>query len=422
MMGWNGDIRVIQRAAGALALAVFLTAAPALRAESARLSVLMLGDDGHHRPAVLAKFITPILAKDGIDITYTEDVEALTPERLAKCDALLIYRDHGDLPPKPEAALLDFVEQGKGLFALHCASNCFRNSDRYTALVGGRFLKHGTGVFRAKIIDAQHPAMRGLSSFESWDETYIHDQLAADIRVLMVREEQGGYEPYTWVRKQGKGRVFYTALGHDERTWKVEGFQKLLEQGLRWSAGKIEENKDLKPFEYVDAHIPFYVPEAKWGTQADEPSRKMQLPLEPAESMKHMHLPEGFEVQLFASEPDIYRPISMAWDARGRLWIAETVDYPNNMQPPGKGHDRIVILEDTKGTGKADKFTVFADHLSIPTSLTFSHGGVIVTQAPDLLFLKDTKGDDKADVRQTLFSGWGTPRHARRAEQLALRL
>ena len=90
MMGWNGDIRVIQRAAGVLALAAFLMATPALRAEPARLSVLMLGDDGHHRPADLAKLITPILAKDGIDITYTQDVEALTPERLAKCDALLI--------------------------------------------------------------------------------------------------------------------------------------------------------------------------------------------------------------------------------------------------------------------------------------------------------------------------------------------
>jgi uncharacterized protein len=406
-MACNGSGRAMRRVAGVLTLAGLLMAAPSLRAEPARLSVLMLGDDGHHRPAVLAKFITPILAKDGIDITYTEDVEALTPERLAKCDALLIYRDHGDLPPKPEAALLDFVEQGKGLFALHCASNCFRNSERYTALVGGRFLKHNTGVFRARIIDAQHPAMHGLSSFESWDETYIHDQLASDIRVLMVREEQGGYEPYTWVRNQGKGRVFYTALGHDERTWKVEGFQKLLEQGLRWSAGKIDENKDLKPFEYVEANIPFYTPGQKWGTMG-EPIRQMQKPLEPEESMKHMHLPEGFEVQLFASEPDIYKPIAMAWDARGRLWIAETVDYPNNLQSPGKGHDRIVILEDTKGTGKADKFTVFAENLSIPTSLTFARGGVIVTQAPDTLFLKDTDGDDKADVRQTLFSGWGT--------------
>ena len=187
----------------------------------------------------------------------------------------------------------------------------------------------------------------------------------------------------------------------------MEGFQKLLENGLRRCARKIEENKGVKPFEYVEADVPFYAPNRRGGGTG-EPIHQMQKPLAPEESMKHMHLPEGFEVQLFASEPDIYKPICMAWDARGRLWIAETLDYPNKRQPAGKGHDRIVILEDTKGTGKADKFTVFADHLSIPTSMTFSHGGVIVTQAPDTLFLKDTDGDDKADVRQTLFSGWGT--------------
>ena len=393
--------------AAAVLAAALAAARPAL-GEQPKLSVLMLGDDGHHRPADLAKMISPVLATDGVAVDYTEDVDAaLTPERLAKYDALLIFRDHGDLPPKAETALLDFVEGGKGLFALHCASNCFRNSDKYTALVGGRFLRHNTGVFRAKIIDAQHPAMRGLSNFESWDETYVHDELGPDIRVLMVREEQGGYEPYTWVRNQGKGRVFYTALGHDEHTWKVEGFQKLLEQGLRWCAGKTPDDKDVKPFEYVDANVPFYPPGEKWGTISDTPTRKMQLPLDPEQSMKHMHLPEGFEVQLFASDPDIYRPICMAWDARGRLWIAETLDYPNDKQPPGKGHDRIVILEDTKGTGKADKFTVFAEGLSIPTSMAFARGGVIVTQAPETLFLKDSTGVDKSDVRQTLFRGWG---------------
>ena len=407
----------------AAVLAALLAAVPAVGDEPAKLSVLMLGDDGHHRPADLAKLITPILAKDGIDVRYTEDVDAaLTPESLAKCDVLLIFRDHGDLPPKAETALMDFVEGGKGLFALDCASNCFRNSDKYTALVGGRFLRHDTGTFRAKIIDAQHPAMRGLSSFESWDETYVHDQFAPDIRVLMVREEQGGYEPYTWVRNQGNGRVFYTALGHDEHTWKNAGFQKLLEQGLRWAAGKIPEDKDVKPFEYVEANVPFYPPGEKWGTTSDQATRKMQLPLDPEQSMKHMHLPEGFEVQLFASDPDIYRPICMAWDARGRLWIAETVDYPNDKQPPGKGHDRIVILEDTKGTGKADKFTVFAEGLSIPTSMTFARGGVIVTQAPETLFLKDTDGDDKADVARDAVQRLGRTRHPRRAEQPALRL
>jgi putative membrane-bound dehydrogenase-like protein len=385
-----------------------LAGSPLPGAEPAKLSVLLLGDEGHHRPAEMAKVLTPALARVGIQIEFTRDVEALTPARLARYDAVAIYRDSGDLPPKQEAALLEFIEGGKGLVAIHCASHCFRNSDKYTALVGGRFLRHGTGVFRARIIDAQHPAMQGVKSFETWDETYVHNQLAEDIRVLMVREEQGGYEPYTWVRQQGKGRVFYTALGHDERTWKQEGFHKLLERGIRWAAGQTAgPRKDVKPLEYVAAKVPYYVPGKAWGTTG-EPVSQMQKPLPPAESMKHMHLPEGFEVQLYAAEPDIAKPIAMAWDARGRLWIAETEDYPNDMQPPGKGHDRIKICEDTKGDGRADKFTVFADKLSIPTGLAFANGGLIIVQAPDTLFLKSTRGDDKADVRQVLFRGWGT--------------
>src|SRR5690606_6409250 len=138
------------------------------------------------------------------------------------------------------------------------------------------------------------------------------------------------------------------------------------------------------------------------------PPPKYQEPLSPEESMKHIQVPPGFELQLFASEPDIVKPIAMAWDERGRLWIAETVDYPNNITPGQPGNDRITILEDTVGDGRADKFTVFADSLNIPTSLIFANGGVIVTQAPDILFLKDTDGDDRADVREVLVSGFGT--------------
>jgi putative membrane-bound dehydrogenase-like protein len=393
-------------AAGLLAPAPLRGAKPKAK-PPARLTVLLLGDQGHHRPAELAKVLKPVLAKAGIDITYTADVNDLTRQKLARYDALAIFRDSGRLPLRAEAALLDFVEGGKGLVAIHCASHCFRNSSKYTALVGGRFWKHRTGTFRARIIDAQHPAMHGVKSFASWDETYVHNELARDIRVLMVREDEGGYEPYTWVRRQGKGRVFYTALGHDERTWKQPGFHRLLAQGIRWAAGKVPPRKDLKPFKYVKAKVPHYLPGRAWGTQG-KPIDRMQLPLSPKESMKHMHLPEGFEIKLYAAEPDIARPIAMTWDERGRLWIAETVDYPNNMQQRGKGHDRIKICEDTKGTGRADKFTVFADKLSIPTSLVFAGGGLIVSQAPDTLFLKSTRGDDRADVRKVLFSGWGT--------------
>ena len=137
--------------------------------------------------------------------------------------------------------------------------------------------------------------------------------------------------------------------------------------------------------------------------------------------MKHLALPDGLRGQAVRRRAGDRQADLMTWDHRGRLWIAETVDYPNEMQPTGQGRDRITICEDTDGDGKADKFTVFADKLSIPTSLCFANGGVIVAQAPDMLFLKDTDGDDKADVRKVLFTGWGTQRHPRRAEQPALR-
>ena len=87
--------------------------------------------------------------------------------------------------------------------------------------------------------------------------------------------------------------------------------------------------------------------------------------------------------------------------------MIEAVDYPNDVRNGEPGDDRIKIVEDTNGDGKADKFTVFADHLNLPTSLTFANGGVIVAAAPNMLFLKDTDGDGKADVRQVLSTGWG---------------
>jgi putative membrane-bound dehydrogenase-like protein len=112
-------------------------------------------------------------------------------------------------------------------------------------------------------------------------------------------------------------------------------------------------------------------------------------------------------MELFAAEPDIAKPIFMAWDERGRLWVSETRDYPHGVVSGGMGNDSIKICEDTDGDGKADKFTVFADKLNLPTSFVFARGGVIVSQPPRFLFLKDTDGDDKADVREELLTGWG---------------
>ena len=129
--------------------------------------------------------------------------------------------------------------------------------------------------------------------------------------------------------------------------------------------------------------------------------------LSPAEAQKKFVVPEGFEVRLFAAEPDVINPVAMTWDERGRLWVLELYEYPVGAPVGSKPRDRIKILEDTDNDGRADKITVFADGLNLATGILLGNGGVYVGQAPDLLFLQDTNHDDKADTRQVLLSGFG---------------
>jgi putative membrane-bound dehydrogenase-like protein len=391
--------------------------APAAEAPSKPITVLFLGDQGHHRPADRAPQIIPVMATRGIEITYTEAMSDLNPTTLAKYDVLMIYSNETKIEPDQEKALLDYVENGGGFAPIHCASYCFLNSPKYIALVGAQFQRHGTGEFETRVVDAADPIMKGLEPFRTWDETYVHTKHNDKNRhVLQVRDEKGTDEPWTWTRIEGKGRVFYTAYGHDQRTWGQPGFHDLLERGLRWASAKgdvfdshprVAAGLKPLPSEPAPFEIPQYVQGRSWGMMGD-PIKTMQLPIPASESIKHLAIPKGLEARLFVAEPEIAKPIAIAWDHKGRLWVAETVDYPNNLQKRGEGHDQIKICEDTDGDGKADKFIVFADKLSIPTSMTFAGGGLIVHQAPDTLLLQDTDGDDKADVRKTLFTGWGT--------------
>lgn len=134
-----------------------------------------------------------------------------------------------------------------------------------------------------------------------------------------------------------------------------------------------------------------------------------QAPLSPQDSMRYTQVPADFDLQLFASEPDIVKPIWMAWDERGRAWVIEARDYPHGLVDEGeRGKADLKICEDTDGDGRADKFTVFADGLNLATSLVFVKDGVLVSEARHFLFLADTDGDDRADVRRTLLPGWGT--------------
>jgi len=135
---------------------------------------------------------------------------------------------------------------------------------------------------------------------------------------------------------------------------------------------------------------------------------KLQAPLTPKDSMRYTQVPADFDLQLFAAEPDVVKPIYMAWDERGRAWVVEALDYPHGLVDEGEpGKANIKICEDTDGDGKADKFTIFADKLNLATALVFVNGGIIVSEARHMLFLKDANGDDKADLREALLPGWG---------------
>ena len=130
---------------------------------------------------------------------------------------------------------------------------------------------------------------------------------------------------------------------------------------------------------------------------------------DPAYALEHLHPAEGYEVSLFASEQDfpIGNPVALAFDSRGRLWVATMPSYPQRL-PDEEPDDKIVILEDRDGDGRADHHTVFASGLHVPTGFELGDGGVYVAQQPNLMFIEDTDGDDVADRYEVILHGFGT--------------
>lgn len=120
-----------------------------------------------------------------------------------------------------------------------------------------------------------------------------------------------------------------------------------------------------------------------------------------------MIVPEGFQVTVCASEPDVRQPIAMAIDDRGRTWIAEAYEYPQRAKGD-HGQDRILIFEDTTGDGKFDSRKIFAEGLNLVSGLEVGFGGVWVGAAPYLMFIPDRDGDDHPDAEpEILLDGWG---------------
>jgi type 1 glutamine amidotransferase len=214
------------------------TGEPAAVARGRTIEVLFLGHDSrHHDSARFEPMLASALSPEGFHFSYTADPADLNQPNLARYDALMIYANHTTITPEQEKALLDFVAGGKGFLPIHSASFCFQNSPAYIALVGAQFLRHGTGEFTAEIVRPDHPVLDGVQPFRVWDETYVHTKHNPDRTVLMERVDENGREPWTWVREHGKGRVFYTASGHDERVWGHPMFHRLIRNAILWTVG-----------------------------------------------------------------------------------------------------------------------------------------------------------------------------------------
>lgn len=168
-----------------------------------------------------------------------------------------------------------------------------------------------------------------------------------------------------------------------------------------------------KKYEIDDSNVPppvKVISNVGGGSKSSSAAKEGSIDyLSPEESLAKIKVPEGYELNIFASEkmfPDLANPVQMQVDGKGRLWVASWNTYPK-WEPGKEMNDSLMILEDTNNDGKADVRKIFA-HVHNPLGFEFWGGGVVVTSGPDLLFLKDTDGDDKADVRIVLLQGLGT--------------
>jgi putative heme-binding domain-containing protein len=159
--------------------------------------------------------------------------------------------------------------------------------------------------------------------------------------------------------------------------------------------------------------FPVPCPLSPRGYAADDPfaSGVRTTPwLSPADEQKAFQLPPGFEINLVAAEPDIQKPLNMAFDERGRIWLTNTVEYPYAAPPDRPGKDTIKILEDTDGDGRYEKVTTFADGLNIPMGIYPWKGGCVAFSIPNIWHFEDTDGDGVCDKRTVLYGPFDTTR------------
>lgn len=391
------------------------------------------GPGQHDGPRWLADW-KPLLTARGAQVDGA--IGFPSAEQLENTDVLVMYAaEGGAIKPEQREYLDKFLKRGGGLVAIH-DSVCGNDAQWFKTIIGGAW-EHGhskwfEGDVSIYYTDRAHPITRDVSNFDFDDEVYWDLHMMPEARILAAtyapdrRNTKAGrilpsvYDivPQMWVyEKELAGasapyRAFVCIPGHMRKSFELPHFRAVLLRGVAW-AGKREVDSLCSPEELASVRYP------EGGPTAPEKAA--------AKLVVH---PE-FNIRLVAAEPLINKPMSLDWDAAGRMWIAETPEYPNGrrINPNDKviaewkdkdpatfaenkeqrpARDRISILEDPDPQGRYRKKSVFYEGLELVTSLVLYRDGVIVSQAPDILWVRDTTGGSKADKVEKLFTGFGT--------------
>jgi putative membrane-bound dehydrogenase-like protein len=368
-----------------------------------------------NKPSVVEQGFIDLAAKTGMfDLEHSRDASILTPEKLKQTDIVVFYTT-GILPMNPQD-LADWVQAGGKFMAIHCGSDTFHDTPAYLNLVCGEFVAHpwheGDDV-TIKVLDPANPTAKpwndagdGLTFKEeiyqhkNFMPEKVHVILGLDMEKTKIKKPQ--FIPIAWCKEEGKGRVYYTSLGHRESTWQNPRYQDHLIAAIKWLNGEAEA--DVKPNPEISAKEDELAKKVAPPEEKKEPQKKTDKKAE-AEPSKLPKLPDGFVINTFAAAPDIKSPATIAVTPDGQLFVGE--DEYNTQPKRDPGLARVKLCVDSDRDGKADKFTVFADKLNSPQGMTYVGGTLYVVHAPLLTAFRDTNGDGVADSRVDLVTGLG---------------
>ncbi len=203
------------------------------------IKVLVMGGhtENFHQFSIMGPIYKEFLTAAGFDVTTTEDRDEFTKERIAPYDVILDYTTGEDLTDEQRGGLLGGIVNGKGFIPVHSAADSFKNTPGYINMVGGKFLTHPPGQIELtfNVLNRTHPIMAGVEDFVMPEELYLMETYG-HFELLMSTFWKGFDRPIAWVKPYGKGRVFYTALGHGEVQTRNENFQRMIVNAVRWAA------------------------------------------------------------------------------------------------------------------------------------------------------------------------------------------